>query len=261
MKSFGEPVTYNKITKSGFSRTSSWMHHTPTQHFLHPLPHSLWVARRASLRASLTVEATLVLPVFLLAVFELIGMFQVYRKYDRDMTALYENAKSAAVWEYASEEILDLSTDVVDLVIMKPIPMKLSLTGRSPIICERARVKTWNGYSGSETQEKYVYVTENREAYHLTPHCSYLEIEVIEIRRSEAELGELADGKKVYPCAFCVNPGASSGKYYTTATEERYHCDIGCSSLKRVIYMVSPDSVSDLHPCVRCGQKEKGERE
>ena len=247
MRTLRESATTQQVTKSGFSHTQilQVQSNSPT-HKMHFKNRIHRIFSKFSFCASLTVEASVVLPIFTMAVLELIGILGMYETYDRTVTGTFESTKTLACVADLADA---LDADVPDTVHLEvPVTLKpaVSLTGLSRTAVIRSLAKTWNGYEIGTTQQKYVYITDNREAYHTTPHCSYLEVTVREISKAEAT-GQA--------CRLCVKEGYETGHYYVTEDGDCYHVDIGCSSLRRTIYMVSQEEVLDLHPCVRCGDK------
>lgn len=99
------------------------------------------------------------------------------------------------------------------------------------------------------TAEKYVYVTDNQEVYHLTRQCSYLSLQI-----QPCSL-EMAKNGGYDACAFCGTEKTGTN-VYITSEGERYHSSIKCSGLKRTIYRKKKSEVQGLGPCSRCGGTE-----
>lgn len=92
--------------------------------------------------------------------------------------------------------------------------------------------------------DSYVYITDNRDVYHSTRLCTYLELS---IRASSVEAAE-NDGYTA--CEIC---GYGNEKIvYVTDYGKRYHCDTLCSGLKRTVYRVRLSEVKALGGCSRC---------
>lgn len=115
---------------------------------------------------------------------------------------------------------------------------------------ETIRQKPYTGRKnsgGSETDpDPYVYVTDNREVYHLSRGCTYLTLKINALTKKAAE-------KKGYrPCSFC---GKTAGDFVLIGEEGKcYHGSRDCSGLKRTVHRVRLSEVSGLPKCSRCGK-------
>ncbi len=101
------------------------------------------------------------------------------------------------------------------------------------------------------TENKYVFVTDNREAYHFSRDCSHLMLSVKISQLSKAKTGGYT------PCELCGEKceyGNNYGYVFVTDTGEKYHYSRKCSGLKRKVYRVRFKDVHGLPPCMRCGE-------
>jgi hypothetical protein len=141
--------------------------------------------------------------------------------------------------------------DLDDNVVVK---VNYTLQVNMPFIptLDKARTVTikqkgYTGYSGtydSGSDCEYVYVTENREVYHITRSCTYLALSI--------GMKKLADAKAsgYRACEFC---GSSCDTYvYVTNYGDCYHSRKNCSGLKRTVSRVKRSEVKDLGGCSRC---------
>ena len=95
-----------------------------------------------------------------------------------------------------------------------------------------------------DNNDSYVYVTDNRDVYHSTRMCTYLNLSI----RADDVAGAEAGGYSI--CEIC---GYGDEKIvYVTDYGRRYHRDIKCSGLKRTVYRVKLSEVDGLGGCVRC---------
>ncbi|MGN0436305.1 MAG: hypothetical protein ACI4D8_06745 [Wujia sp.] len=106
-------------------------------------------------------------------------------------------------------------------------------------------------YTGAEiaerefdTDEIYVYVTPNREAYHYSRSCSYLE------KTFRASGMERAIEEGYEPCEYCGD--SVTGICYVTVDGEKYHSTMECVGLKATVYRVRLSEVKGLGGCIRC---------
>ena len=253
-----ETVTVNNAKKSGLSLRLklSGIQYCPNiiKRFLQG------ISSRTShfYTAGLTVEAALAFPVFLLAALQLISLLTVFYNYSVKSMSLYESCKKLAEYSYVSED-LPLETEYIDLIDYYKETPKVALIQKNLWFLARARVRVWTGYDNTQNavQEKCVYITDNQEVYHINLHCSYLDMDIIEITEEEADAGVLKTGNKVTPCSMCVTSAAYIGKYYATESGEHYHYDIECTGLIRRVRMVLKEDAGNIPVCSRCGGESK----
>ncbi len=129
------------------------------------------------------------------------------------------------------------------------LPFLPELTARKDFsIKQRAYVGDCKGDlspSGDEG-EKYVYVTDNRDVYHLTRSCTYL---ALSIRQANIQTAKEYGYK---PCEFCGKD--SEVVVFITDYGGKYHSTRSCSGLKRTVYRVKKSEVEYLGGCSRCGK-------
>lgn len=102
------------------------------------------------------------------------------------------------------------------------------------------------GASGNSTNnsEEYVYITENKEVYHVKRDCSHLLLSV--------RISTLSDANNAGFTA-CEKCG-SDCKNIVLVTDEghRYHSSRDCSGLKRTVSRVKKSSIGGIPACERC---------
>lgn len=96
------------------------------------------------------------------------------------------------------------------------------------------------------TDDIYVYITDNREAYHISRGCSHLDLSITPTTKEAAK----ANGYS--PCEFC-GEGAAGG-VVVTKHGDRYHSRSNCTGLKRTVYRVKKSQVEGLGACERCAK-------
>lgn len=128
------------------------------------------------------------------------------------------------------------------------VPIIGSMSGeRSYEIRQRAYVGDTARSQDEELSEEdiYVYITDNREAYHLSRDCSYLDLSITPATKKKAK----AEGYT--PCEFC---GAEAGEsVLITKHGGKYHGRADCLGLKRTVYRVRKSQVEGMGACSRCG--------
>lgn len=128
------------------------------------------------------------------------------------------------------------------------IKVALPLLGTYSIhMSNQIKQKTFVGFSKEEYMgdDYYVYVTPNREAYHLRRDCTHL---VLDIRTVSA------NKRKAYvPCCYCGTT-QNGNKIYVTKENEIYHSTKDCVGLKRTVSRVKISTVKGIGVCSRCGE-------
>ncbi len=128
------------------------------------------------------------------------------------------------------------------------VPFIGDLSGeRSYII----RQKAYKGIGNDQVEgqlsdsDVYVYITDNREAYHTTRACTHLDLSITPMAINKAK-------EKGYTlCEFCQDVGGNS--VLVTSYGNRYHTTTDCSGLRRTVYRVKKSQVEELGECMRCG--------
>lgn len=109
--------------------------------------------------------------------------------------------------------------------------------------------KAYIGYvnsedSSNESDNKYVYVTDNKDVFHNTRSCTHLDLSVTPSTLSDS----IAAG--YMPCECCSNK--NSDFVIVTDYGSKYHMDVSCGGIKRTIYRVKRNDVKSLGGCSRC---------
>lgn len=97
---------------------------------------------------------------------------------------------------------------------------------------------------GNENEDQYVFVTDNRDVYHVSRECSHLLLSVHSANPDKIR-------NQYTPCEFCGNEWRG-GVVFVTDDGKRFHCSVNCSGLKRTVYRVKKSSIGGLPGCTRC---------
>ena len=243
--------------------------------------------RAATAEGSLTVEASLVFPLFLFAIVAFLFFFRVFETMMITEGALASSASLVSVEAereeepfalalvtfygglekngFSDETVLggklgisfagsDLSGEYIDLHIQYYCKLPIRIFSLSDIpVSQRIRMKKWTGFSedtGDEDALEYVYITLDGEVYHRTSSCSYLNISVKMMNCEDAL-------KKGYtPCQICGYRSGTYLYYFVTEDGKRYHKKIDCRSLKRTVSRVTIQEAGDRRACSRCGREK-----
>lgn len=211
-------------------------------------------------RASMSVETALVLPLFFLGVITMISFMDIYKQQTEHLTKLCERAKEAGMYAYVPEGGAEEIT-LPDVYSYKPIGGLLPL----PAVWtyNQVKVHAWTGSAeedfsdgSGETSgesEKMVYITESGGVRHKELGCSYLDLSVNQISGSSIAGALNEYGEHYSPCEICSRNQNPSGYVYVTKQGNRYHNLGSCSGLKRTVRMVKESDVADMPVCSRCG--------
>jgi len=242
-------------------------------------------------RAILTVEASIVVPLFLIAITLLLSFSSVFYVNEKIEASICEEAKLVALLNYnnsgygisgiranvlsrLSDGVLssglikdgysgfdfsqsDLSDrEIIQIVVKYVVVLPFDLFGVFEFPVEKKLIMhSWTGYEHGlcgDFTGCYVYMTENGTVYHRSRECSHLKLKIRRV--SGEEINELRNnsGAKYKRCIYC-KPNLSDGKLYITSEGDKYHNTLSCSGLKRTVKRVNISNIGNIKPCLRCG--------
>lgn len=243
-----------------------------------------------SFKGSITVEASLVLPLFFFAVCCLCYLLEIMAIQMTVRTAAHSAGKEIAKEAYAVPLVLPskVEDDIAELIgrermdrsIIKggsggldcsktrisaqsgvlqmnveyKVVLPFSIFGMLSLSCEEQfQIKGWTGYVKGgfvSDREDVVYITDTGLVYHRDYHCTYLELSIRMVAKDEVENLRNENHEKYYRCEKC---GGVGNCVYITGQGNRYHSSLGCSGLKRSVYAVPVSEVQGKGACSRCG--------
>ena len=210
-------------------------------------------------KGSLTAEAAMVLPVFLLALLTMAGYMLAYGKQLTMTEELLETAERMAIYRGMSEEDTGQSVPLIKTYRFIPA-VRLPSAGALQLTAT-AQVRPWVGYSGQFARDdgrmedtELVYVSDNESVYHTNPDCSYLDIHLRAMDTKDAGHTKNENGARYTACGTCCRAN-KTGTVYVSGKGSHYHASLGCSRLSRSPKAVTKSSVSHLHLCTRCQKK------
>lgn len=213
-------------------------------------------SRFAFLSGSITVEAALVLPLFLFAMVNILSLFLMFESYGVQLARLHQSGRQLSVLAYAQGT--DTAKQDVELVSAEYVKPLVNLMGyRGCLVVSGCVMHKWIGYDLSGTaasgreEEEMVFVAAHGEVYHESRNCSYLNPDIRTVTTQNVIFMKNRDGIAYTPCQSCQGHGEL---VYITDDGERYHSSIGCSGLKRTIDCVPKKSAlqGGRHACSRC---------
>lgn len=201
-----------------------------------------------SKRGSLTVEASLILPFFLmilLAFFSLFGQYAAAAELKAEAAA--EAKKVGIVLGSVQKEN---TGDVTIHKSAKTEQLWMNPFQRNRNVTQSAVCRAWIGFTELGTEDTYVYVTPNGSVYHLSGDCTHLDLSIERVSFARACASKNQYGERYRACEFCGrNPGAL---VYITSEGNCYHSERSCSGLKRTVRQIPLREAGGRSCCIRC---------
>lgn len=240
-------------------------------------------------KGSISLEAILVAPLFLLFIASLMMSLEMIRLQTNVFEALHQgesvsfatlnDVSEKVAEEYiSSKDLYDLCLDggaaglnfdnkssihengIIDLSVSYSMkPLVRWIPGSKFLIADSVYGHAFSGYErsggfiGDIGNEEYVYITESGTRYHRSSTCQYIRVRPMAIGKESLEKARNNDGGKYYPCEVC-RP-RKEGVLFITPEGDRFHSDKNCSSLKRTVKVVTLKEALDngYFPCSKCG--------
>lgn len=121
---------------------------------------------------------------------------------------------------------------------------------------QEVSARKWTGRvsrAEEEEEEAYVYVTKRGKVYHKSRECPYLDLSIRTVSADSLKRLRNKDGGKYRSCGSCKKSGNGRKQcYYVTDYGDCYHRDISCGGLKRIVYVISIRQVGDRRGCSKC---------
>ena len=222
-------------------------------------------------KGSITVEASLCVPVFFLVLFSLFYIFQcLYRiNYIEDSLAgcareyAAFGTKIGAVTALADEKVIIKYDEDAELPVCHvSYKMKIPFIGAEFFKLDFYQQMVINNYSGrsmagdgGEDGAEYVYITKSGKVYHCNQKCTYLKPSAKEISGNIVTEKRNSSGGKYKACEKCCKniDSRELAKVYITTYGDRYHRYDDCPKIKRDIRRVKKSETGGLPACSKCG--------
>ena len=243
-------------------------------------------------KGSMTVEASLVLPIFMLAMVLILYMGMLIKCQDEVQGALTRVAREASA-EYGATQnkaleniayyqtklaiyleasvfkfsLLDSKlwneNEEIDLIITYRAKLPFRILGiKTPWFRQRVRTRAFVGVDTRDKKEekatREVYVTETGHVYHFKKTCTYLTLSISQLQFGDVEGLRNESGGKYKPCEKCCKDVKTNAekKIYITNYGDRYHVNRGCSGIQRSIQKITLAEVGKRTLCSKCGEEE-----
>lgn len=241
--------------------------------------------------AILTIEASVVLPLFLMAVVLVLSISSAIYISEKIDCCIYEEAENISLLKLNATDYgvsgieantkyklgdkllnngmikdgehgldfsdTDLSDDeIVELSVKYTIVFPFDAFGILQLPLEnRIIMHNASGYkkglNGYESDD-YVYMTTTGSVYHRSRECSHIKLSIKKIASNELPDVRNDNGKKYKQCSTC-KPKASDELLYITKDGDKYHRTLACSGLKRIVKRVKLSQIGSIPPCSKCG--------
>ena len=232
-------------------------------------------------KGSITLEAAVVVPIFFFAMLCLAFLLEMMSVQTSMRNAVYSAGRELAISSRKvnvitegemeqkirtymnGEREIDCSasnynvhTGILNLCAEYEVEIPISLFPIPPIVYQESiRIKLWNGYVpgwDESTDSQLVYMTETGLVYHSSPDCTYLDMSVLTVSKTEIEELRNASGARYYGCESCGDKDENSNFFYITTYGTRYHTSLECKKIKRNVYTIPMDEVYGMGGCSKC---------
>ena len=241
-------------------------------------------------KAGMTLEAALIMPIFLFAMINVISIMDIMRIKSCVDMAVAESGNEIAIECYG-----EYLNDIVSPIYIKAkvnqflkenlsdrdyqkIKGTISVTNISILDGDNKlsfRVKyqikpmvdmaglitvkmdsdyyghSWLGYTGHEETEQMVFLSNTASVYHVDKQCKYLNVTIMKVPYMNLEAYRNNSRKKYKQCNFC-NMGEMEYYVYITPEGDGYHTTKNCIGLTRSIYTVPISQIKGKRQCVGC---------
>lgn len=208
-----------------------------------------------SRKGSMTVEASVAIPLFLFAILNLLSLILALGGFSANMACMQQKVKELSVHAHILGES---QTELVQLKEIYEISPMIEIVGfPKSYTVVGCCARKWTGYDVTpyregEEKEEWVYITESGTVYHWKRNCSYLNPTVRCTDTNQISFMRNRGGGRYTPCEICGD-GYLTGVCFYTDYGDRYHTSLQCSSLKRTVKRVLLSSVEHRPACSKCG--------
>jgi len=215
----------------------------------------------SNMEGSMTVEASIAIPVFLFAILNLLSIILLFGEYSSNLADMHQKAKELSVHAHILENGQDVNNDLIILSKAQKLEPVISFMGFEPArTIVNCRVRKWTGYDTTQAvmekiEEEWVYITPSGEAYHRDRNCSYLNPKILTGVTANMKTIRNKDGEIYRLCNTCKD-GSLTGICFYTEYGNRYHTTLECSGIKRTIESVKISETEGRHACGKCGREK-----
>lgn len=248
---------------------------------------------RSKHKGSLTVEAALVLPVYLIGMMSLISLFVMLKFYLVAQQAIVDEAQelsiscadghNVAISDVGEDILLRIEnsdasysfvkngesglsfdgsrlndTEYLEIVMTYVFcPLGINMLGLGEIpVCQRSVVHIRNGYERGylEDEEEEEYVYITENSQVYHKNRECTYLRLSIRKVNASEVENLRNrGGAKYYSCEICHSALTDGILFITTDGNRYHNRVSCGGLKRTVRAVRMTEVTERRPCTRCG--------
>lgn len=224
--------------------------------------------KKWDLKASVTVEASLSVPLFFIMVFSFFYEFNVLFEVNKNHIQLADAAADYSVYGTKTDTLKSIFGDSHIIMWSENEGYKICfmrykmknpvLSGRftNHRIYQRIVLSDYKGKSmcsDAEESERTVYITESGSVYHEYSDCTYLNPSIQRVSVKIIDKKRNSSGEKYKKCEFCYRTEDGLNTYvYITTYGDRYHCTKKCHGIKRYVRKVKISEIGGMPECSKC---------
>ena len=211
----------------------------------------------SNMEGSMTVEASIAIPVFLFAMINLLSVILLFGEYSSNLADMHRKAKELSVHAHILEDNQNVGDDWIVLTKIQPLEPIIPVMGFSKAkTIVNCRIRKWTGYDvinavTGDSEEEWVYITPTGGSYHRNHNCSYLNPKIMSAVSSQIGQYRNNDGEIYRQCESCKD-STLTGICFYTEYGNHYHSTLKCSGLKRTIISVPLTEVGNRDLCNKC---------
>ena len=151
---------------------------------------------------SLTVEASLVVPLFILCIVTLIGIVVWFQKAEVIQLRLSETARIVSIGGYIKDKNVDAQNENDDIVLKMPYVMSSTIMiprVLKPILMQQCVTRKFIGVDKLEDgdEDEIVYMTPNGGVAHKSSGCTYIKRSIISVEGNSIGSRRNTSGVKI----------------------------------------------------------------
>ena len=218
-------------------------------------------------KGSITVEASLCVPIFFLVLFSLFYYLNILLGINTvqtdlaDVTGKYEcGIPDCTLQTSDGYYIKKKDGDCTERIYYVDYEIKIPFISNRimPVnLYQQMAASSFSGRSmksNEDDNETYVYITDSGTVYHRNPECSYLNPSIEKLFLCDVNTKRNTSGGKYYECEICCDDILSENTcVYITKYGNRYHKTKKCSGIKRTVYRIGLSQLNNMRPCSKCG--------
>ena len=218
---------------------------------------SLYTLGRRVKKAGLTLEAAVVVPVFLFGMISMFSFMDIYRTETVQLMKICSQVKEEGLEAYGAgggqEVTASANTVFRPPALLLPLPaVSLSGTVTAHAWTGAGPGEGLTGSAGAGRQEEMVYMTQSGQVFHRDLNCTYIRLSIHQAEGGSVDGLRNRYGERYHACELCSFGQQPAAVVYVTDTGSRYHNLGSCSGLRRTVRLV-PESEAGCRACSRCG--------